>query len=318
MAMKVKLTDQPGTSVTKKRVQTGGGIPDVWKVTNTDNTTTWRTQDPNTGMITGSVGPKGTFGDVVKTGGVKQQPQQPIALPQPAAVQPQQKPGVMEQIAEVGLTPAAAIGNLITQGLEIVTGNKYGRTTAKEMAQTTFGKVLGTATVGAGLALGGVAAGQAIGAAVPSVATATAVPQTAAGLKTVTTAGIMKNGLLVKAIKSKTLHYALAGFGVYQISTIPTSMRNDAEAALTSSVQSIDLITDSVKAGILGPDEALAQLVEIENQISSLERSAKMWSKANIKFWLGGAKDTYVDIENTKSNLQIKKQLLIRATFGGR
>lgn len=46
------------------------------------------------------------------------------------------------------MLPAVKIGNLITSGLEKVTGKKFGRQTTKELASTKAGKILGIATVG--------------------------------------------------------------------------------------------------------------------------------------------------------------------------
>lgn len=64
-----------------------------------------------------------------------------------------------EGVAGLGLQPAVALGNLITSGLEQITGKKYGRSNAAELAETDFGKVLGVTTAAAGTAalIGGVA-----------------------------------------------------------------------------------------------------------------------------------------------------------------
>lgn len=75
--------------------------------------------------------------------------------------------GILQKISQVALTPSTAIGNVITAGLEKVTGKKYGRTTAAELSSTTAGKVLGTAIAGTAVALTAAAA-----ATIPSVTTA--------------------------------------------------------------------------------------------------------------------------------------------------
>jgi len=54
--------------------------------------------------------------------------------------------------ARLGLLPAVKVGNLITAGLEKVTGKKYGRQTTKELASTKAGKILGIGTTAAGVA----------------------------------------------------------------------------------------------------------------------------------------------------------------------
>jgi len=67
-----------------------------------------------------------------------------------------------EKGAKVGLLPAVGIGNLITAGIEKITGKKYGRTTAAELAETPAGKALGLSTLGIGTALLGFTAGPTI------------------------------------------------------------------------------------------------------------------------------------------------------------
>lgn len=62
--------------------------------------------------------------------------------------------GLIKSISKIALTPSVAIGNVITAGLEKVTGKKYGRSTAAELSETTAGKVLGTAIAGTAAALG--------------------------------------------------------------------------------------------------------------------------------------------------------------------
>jgi hypothetical protein len=75
--------------------------------------------------------------------------------------------GILQKISQIALTPSTAIGNVITAGLEKVTGKTYGRTTAAELSSTTAGKVLGTAIAGTAVALAATAA-----ATIPIVATA--------------------------------------------------------------------------------------------------------------------------------------------------
>jgi len=56
----------------------------------------------------------------------------------------------IEKIATVGLTPSTILGNTITAGIELFSGKEYGRTSAADLAETYFGKAMGTT-----IALGG-------------------------------------------------------------------------------------------------------------------------------------------------------------------
>lgn len=56
-------------------------------------------------------------------------------------------------LARLGLALPVAIGNILTLGLEKVSGRKFGRQRTKELAQTRFGKTLGLAITGTGAVL---------------------------------------------------------------------------------------------------------------------------------------------------------------------
>ena len=62
---------------------------------------------------------------------------------------------VLTGAAKVGLTASANAANTITAGLEFLSGGKIqgGRTSAAEMAETTFGKILGASITGVAAAL---------------------------------------------------------------------------------------------------------------------------------------------------------------------
>jgi len=64
------------------------------------------------------------------------------------------KTGLLKSISKYGLIPAVALGNLLTRGIEKVTGKKYGTTGLEEASQTKFGRALGVATAGVALAAG--------------------------------------------------------------------------------------------------------------------------------------------------------------------
>ena len=76
---------------------------------------------------------------------------------------------VAERVAGVGLIPAKVAGDIITSGLEKLTGKKYGRKTTAELADTDFGKLLGVTTAGVATAALGFAAVGASAAAVSSI-----------------------------------------------------------------------------------------------------------------------------------------------------
>jgi len=78
-----------------------------------------------------------------------------------------------KNIAKVGLAVPVAIGNLITTGIEKVTGKEYGRQTLEEASKTTTGKLLGT-SIAAGTAI---AAGAAITGSAAATATLSKVTQ---------------------------------------------------------------------------------------------------------------------------------------------
>jgi len=100
--------------------------------------------------------------------------------------------GILKKISTIALTPSTAIGNVITAGLEKVTGKTYGRTKASELASTTAGKVLGTAIAGTAVAL--------------TAATAATIPIVAAATKTIATKAVSVG----KAVGSKAVSVAKA------------------------------------------------------------------------------------------------------------
>jgi len=61
--------------------------------------------------------------------------------------------GILSSISSLALKPSVLVGNLITSGIEKVTGEDYGRTTSKQLASTTAGKVLGSSIALTGGAL---------------------------------------------------------------------------------------------------------------------------------------------------------------------
>jgi len=95
-----------------------------------------------------------------------------------------------KKVAKVGLAVPVAVGNLITTGIEKVTGKTYDKRTLDEAASTTTGKILGTAiTAGAAFV-----AGSAIAASPTATA---AISKTAQAVsKTISSSPTLKTGLL--------------------------------------------------------------------------------------------------------------------------
>jgi hypothetical protein len=76
------------------------------------------------------------------------------------------------------------------------------------------------------------------------------------------------------------------------------------------------LINDSVEAGLMTPQEAIAQYGEIERQIITFESSLTTWGNTNVLNFLGGGRDRLVDVENAKINLQLKRAALMQMMMG--
>jgi len=243
-------------------------------------------------------------------------------LPQNQELPQTQEKTFGQKAAEIGVTPAVTAANLISKGWKLLTGSDLGQITTEQFAATDIGKILGTATDIAGLGvigsgafavLGG-AEGISAGMGALTGGGAAAVP-TAEGVATITKAAVIKNGLLARAIHSRILQIGVGVFIGGRVSTLPERMANDAKAAITSTVQTAELINDGVKAGIISPQDALLQYQTLDAQINSLERDMKSWSHG-LKNFLGGGKDNLVDIQNAKMNLQLKRTALINAIYG--
>jgi hypothetical protein len=117
----------------------------------------------------------------------------------------------MGLIAKIGLAIPVTVGNIITAGLEKITGKTYGRTTIKEASETTTGKILGTAITGTAAALGATAVGTAgLVAAGKTVGKAAVAQVVKSPVKTLAITGIVAGGGLklvepaFKTIKSAT------------------------------------------------------------------------------------------------------------------
>lgn len=107
--------------------------------------------------------------------------------------------GLLSSIASLALKPSVAIGNLITAGVEKVTGKDYGRTTSQQLASTTAGKALGLgiAATGAALLVTTGAAAKAVKVVAPKVAS------TAIAHPLATASGVLVGAPLLTGVISK-------------------------------------------------------------------------------------------------------------------
>ncbi|KKL90649.1 hypothetical protein LCGC14_1902610 [marine sediment metagenome] len=176
-------------------------------------------------------------------------------------------PPVTETVAGVGLAPATFAGNLITAGLEKVTGKEFGRTTSAELAETKAGKALGLATTAVGAAT--VAALGA--AAIPFITQAAARTSITAAVGA-NTKGILKLGALIGA-----------GVGIGKLFDIERDELTVMKTRIARITEQGERIEASVRNG-LDPNFAAEQLQTMSNTISSAEASIKQLAIFNAKF----------------------------------
>lgn len=138
--------------------------------------------------------------------------------------------GILQKISQIALTPSTAIGNVITAGLEKVTGKKYGRTTAAELSSTTAGKVLGTAIAGTAVALTAAAAAtipivstaaKSVGSKAVSVAKANPI-KTAIAVPLITGAVISQPAAVAKAVVQTPVNLGNVGANIATLAAEPS------------------------------------------------------------------------------------------------
>lgn len=167
---------------------------------------------------------------------------------------------VTENVAGAGLALQAQAGNLITAGLEKITGKKYGRTSGSKLAKTAFGKFLGTATVGATGA-----AGVLLAAPVVAGVFSAQVASAAAGLKI---------GILSTAVGSIGAYFGTKQVLDYKGGELETmrstigSMTEDGERIQALATQGGDLVTlyQTLQDMSLEIDNAEAVIKDIGNK----------------------------------------------------
>lgn len=112
--------------------------------------------------------------------------------------------GILSTISNLALKPSTALGNLATAGLEKITGKEYGRTTSKELASTTPGKILGLgiATTAGALVVATGAAASAARVVIPAATKAVVTSPVKTILGTTVAAGIIASGAGTKIVST--------------------------------------------------------------------------------------------------------------------
>lgn len=206
-------------------------------------------------------------------------------------IQPSVQPGVPEapksfisKTAEIGVVPAVLAANLISKGLKPF-GIDIGSITSEQFASTDIGKLLGLTTVAVGAY--GVAS---VGASLLG----------AGGIKGLVGGNIIKAGL-----SKRLLFKSMLGTGI--VVTAINKIISDQKNAISGTIQTAELINDSVAIGSLSPSEAILAYNELEQQLLELEEKIILWSRRNPLNWISGGKDNLIDIQNAKLQLQLKR-----------
>lgn len=186
--------------------------------------------------------------------------------------------GILKSISKIALTPSVAVGNVITAGLEKITGKKYGRSTAEGLASTTAGKVLGTAIAGTAVALTAatVAAIPAAAAATRTAATKAATIAKANPIKTAIAAPIITGAIISQPEKAaKTLVQA-----PIQLGNVGANIANLAAAPSIEGVK--ELVTENpvivgtaIAAGTAFGIKGIGQAVATLSQTQAIQEQTK-------------------------------------------
>lgn len=167
----------------------------------------------------------------------------------------------IEKVSELALEIPTGIGNIITAGLEKITGKKFGRSDAAELAETDFGKALGVGIAGTAAALLTVTAGATIATAIKGISTKLAVSLGVSGT------GILAFGAIASDVSPEILIDKFLDRG--ELSSIESSLGKYGEVAPT--------IVGTYRAGGYGnnPNIALAHLGSMQDDILALESQAQ-------------------------------------------
>jgi len=222
-----------------------------------------------------------------------------------------------QKVAKVALTPSAVMGNLITSGLEKITGKTYDRTKAEELARTPEGQALGLAIAGTATALVaaeayflavGTAATTAPATLAASSVSATgtttgvvAAGEVAANTATVTT-GITATTGILSSTGAKLLSIgAIISIG-WQLSSQQATLRKDLSTYLKDSG---DLALKLRQAGMFEEaDELYQKSVDLKNGLDKIAPFIPIFGRMINGSAIQKARDELNEI-NTKYNEQV-------------
>lgn len=187
--------------------------------------------------------------------------------------------GALDKTAEIGLIPAAIGGNLITAGIEKLTGKEFGRVTAAGLADTDFGKFLGNATLGAG-ALG---------------ATLAAYPV----LASVFAGNIVTKVMATKILSLNGAMGAVAGyFGTKQVLDYKGGELDTMRDLVGSFTEDGERLQSLTLQG-LDPETTLEILQSMSNEVDEAESVIKQIGNNNIQFRY--EKEYFKDMKDIRS-----------------
>ncbi len=274
--------------------------------------------------------------------GEKEIPETPDQAPIPE-IDPRKK-GILDQIAEWGVAPAVFTANLISGGIEAVSGQKIGKITTEQFAATPVGKGLGLATVAAEVVLGGVIIAKLLG-----TFGAGAVAKGTGGKLTITkTASELASGKELASITTQKAVQALGG-GTSKVNLLFKAAQNltatQAKFLLTKSawlkvgavtgglsatsgvmtwmaadniMQGTSIMTRdlsfAVRSGTVSKEEALSLLEEAQGWKNRAETFVKINSKVNPVLWPFG-KILLTNAKVAQAQLDLQRQNIIMAGF---
>lgn len=205
-----------------------------------------------------------------------------------------------DKLAKMGISPAVFTANMISKGINLLTGKDIGEVTTDDLIDTKAGKALGLGILGAGVVAGAVAGAGAGATAAGAKGGLNLAKLSVPNVVGSITAKCSGNCAL---LSSKTLKLFAGG----ALIGAPIKMQKDAKNAISSSLQSTDIILQALQTGDMTYQEAIANIDEIENAINSYERSMKNWSRFSVLNYLGGGKDDMIDAKNAKMKIVLAR-----------
>jgi hypothetical protein len=222
------------------------------------------------------------------------------------ATQPGLQPGgigepILETTGAAGLIIPAFIGNMTTKALEVITGKQYGRTSGKELAQTTFGKILGTGILATGIPLAAIYASPLMA----KVFATKVMTASIAAKSTVLLGGLGLTGVTAYFVKGQVLDYK--GGELDTMRSIVGSYTEDGERMQALVTQGGD------------PVATLELLQKMSDEIDYAESVIKEIGNKNVQFryekeWLEDMKD----IRSARLALQRRAQAIYQISATGK